>query len=189
MYNFKEIITFIKKNEYESFIILCVIFLISIWIFRLLTGQYKYGTWSPYYYYKKDDSPLFLNSKGDIKFKDSKGERECKRVMESIFRRPFIKVRPNFLHNPVTGNANLELDCYNPDLRLAVEYNGKQHYEYTPYFHKNKEHFLNQKYRDELKRRMCRDNKITLIEVPYTIKQTEIANYLQNKLYLLGILN
>ena len=76
----------------------------------------------------------------------------------------------------------MELDCYNPELKLAVEYSGKQHYEYVPYFHKNKEAFLNQKYRDELKRRMCKDNMITLIEVPYTVKIQDIRGYLTNKL-------
>ena len=37
-------------------------------------------------------------------------------------------------------------------------------------FHKNKEHFLNQKYRDELKNMICKQNRILLIRVPYTIK-------------------
>ena len=53
---------------------------------------------------------------------------------------------------PVTGgNFNLELDCFNKELRIGLEYNGVQHYKYVPYFHKNKEAFLNQKYRDDMK--------------------------------------
>ena len=114
--------------------------------------------------------------------KDSRGEIECRRVLEKIFKRPFNKIRPNFLNNPVTdGNYNLELDCYNDDLKIAVEYSGRQHYEYTPYFHKNKEAFYNQKYRDELKKRMCKDNGIILIEVPYTVKIENIEQFLVNK--------
>ena len=98
-------------------------------------------------------------------------------MLENAFDRSFGKARPNFLNNPVTGgNFNLELDCYNPELKLAVEYNGVQHYKYTPHFHKNNEAFLNQKYRDELKRRMCKDNMITLIEVPYTIMVENIKD-------------
>ena len=114
--------------------------------------------------------------------RESKGEAECRRVLQNIFRKPFPTQRPNFLLNPVTGgNFNLELDCYNSDLHLAVEYNGIQHYKYTPYFHKNKEHFLNQKYRDDMKRRICRENQILLIEVPYTVKLQDIEGYLINK--------
>ena len=71
-------------------------------------------------------------------------------------------------------------------MSLAVEYNGIQHYKYVPYFHKNKEAFLNQKYRDDMKRRMCKDNKITLIEVPNTIDISNIENYLITKLKIEG---
>jgi len=73
---------------------------------------------------------------------DSKGETECRRVLQKIFQRPFLKARPDFLNNPVTGNQfNLELDCYDHSLKLAVEYNGQQHYQYNKFFHRNKEHF------------------------------------------------
>lgn len=117
--------------------------------------------------------------------KESKGETECRRFLETMFQKPFPKVRPDFLKNPVTGN-NLEIDCYNQELKLGVEYNGKQHYEYNSYFHQNYNGSLNQKYRDELKRRMCRDNNITLIEVPYTIKISNISSYLYTRLQELG---
>lgn len=113
---------------------------------------------------------------------DSKGETECRRVMQLIFNQPFPKARPVFLNNPVTGgNFNLELDCYNPNLKIAVEYNGVQHYKYTPYFHKNQEAFNNQKYRDYMKQVMCRDNGVTLIEVPYTVKVDEIEDFLRER--------
>ena len=58
----------------------------------------------------------------------------------------------------------------------------KQHYEYVPYFHKNKEAFYNQKYRDELKKRMCKDNGIVLIEVPYTVKEQDIEDFLTKQI-------
>ena len=122
------------------------------------------------------------DKKGDGKG-DSKGEIECKRVLESIFNKPFNKVRPDFLRNQVTGNTNnLEIDCYNDELKLGLEYNGRQHYEFVPYFHRNKETFYNQKYRDELKRIKCRDNGIMLIEVPYNIKIQDIERFIKVEL-------
>jgi hypothetical protein len=108
----------------------------------------------------------------------SRGETSCKEFIEFYFQKPFAKTRPDFLKNPVTGE-NLELDMYNEDIRLAVEYNGEQHYKYIPFFHQNKEAFKNQLYRDELKRRMCKDAGVTLIEVPYTIPVDEIESYLK----------
>jgi hypothetical protein len=110
---------------------------------------------------------------------DSKGEILCRKAIEKIFDKPFIKVRPDFLKNNVT-KYNLELDIYNSDLKLAVEYNGKQHYEYSPFFHRNNyQAFLNQKYRDEIKRMLCKQNEIKLIEVPYTVPFEDIESYIR----------
>lgn len=115
--------------------------------------------------------------------RQSKGEVECRRVLQSIFGKPFLSQRPDFLRNPVTGgNFNLELDCYNSELGLAIEYNGAQHYKYIPYFHRNKEHFMNQKYRDDMKRRICKQHRIVLIEVPYTVKLKNIREFLTENL-------
>lgn len=112
--------------------------------------------------------------------KDSKGEIECRRVVESIFKKPFIKVRPDFLRN--VNGQNLELDIFNQELRIAVEYNGRQHYEYIPFFHRTRDSFNNQKQRDFIKRLLCEKNNITLIEVPYTVKLENIEDYITSEL-------
>lgn len=116
----------------------------------------------------------------------SKGELKCRETLERLFSRPFDKIRPDSLRNPIDTDANLELDCYNDELKLAVEYNGIQHYKYTPYFHKTKETFHNQKYRDYIKRQLCRENGICLIEVPYTVKNDEIPEFLRRELIKRG---
>ena len=121
--------------------------------------------------------------------RDSKGELTCRRYLEMRFNKPFGKARPDFLRNQVTSGAgsggfNLELDCFNPELGLALEYNGVQHYKYTPYFHRSKEAFHNQKYRDEIKKYKCKENGINLIEVPYDVKNIE--EYVENELMKLG---
>lgn len=163
----------------------CFGILLLVLVQRKLTRQK--GKWGKnlsknnIYMYRDDLSPLQNKS-------ESKGEIECRRFLETIFQVPFPKARPDFLKNPVTGN-NLELDCFNPTLKLGVEYNGQQHYSYTSFFHKNVEASTNQKYRDELKRRMCQENGITLIEVPYTIKLNDIGPFLHLKLKQLGYIN
>ena len=128
--------------------------------------------------YKRPNSPGYK----------SKGELECRRVLEHLYPGyEFSTHRPKFLSNPVTdGRWNMELDCYNPQLQIAVEYNGKQHYTYTPYFHRNQDAFYNQKYRDELKRRLCAEAGVLLIEVPYTVTFNKIPGFITSKLRAAG---
>lgn len=172
-----------KDYYFELLLIISIVFIILYALYNKLFG--KKGTWSPYSYGRDIlySQPKEYSKQVKSPRKDSKGETECRRVLQKIFRRPFNKERPDFLRNPVTGNrVNLELDCYDKDLKIAVEYNGIQHYEYTPYFHKNKEAFYNQKYRDEMKRNMCSKYGIKLIEVPYTVKIHDIEGYLLKRL-------
>ena len=110
----------------------------------------------------------------------SRGEAECKYILENIFDKPFNKERPDFLKNDVTGK-NLELDLYNAELGLCVEVNGRQHYEYTPYFHSSRDSFYNQRYRDEMKKKKCQENGINYIEIPYTVKTGELRDFIKSK--------
>ena len=121
-------------------------------------------------------SPPTKQAKSPIKL--SRGEAHTHDILHRIFRKPFVKVRPDFLKNPVTGN-NLELDHFNEEMRLAVEYNGEQHYNMNGFMHKNnKDRFHNQKYRDYIKKDFCEKNGITLIVVPYSIPLDEIENFI-----------
>lgn len=116
---------------------------------------------------------------------ESKGETLCREAAEKIFKKNFVKVRPDFLKNNVTG-MNLELDIYNEELKLAIEFNGQQHYKYVPFFHKNYEHFLNQKYRDEIKKMLCKQNNIHLIEISYELAPTDIETTIKLEAIKLG---
>lgn len=116
---------------------------------------------------------------------ESKGETLCRHVAEKIFQKPFTKIRPDFLKNNVTKH-NLELDIFNEELKVAIEYNGQQHYKYIPFFHKNYEHFQNQLYRDEIKRMLCKNNGIHLIEVSYEIDPANIEAFLRLEFRKLG---
>ena len=59
-------------------------------------------------------------------------ELYTKYVLEHIFKQDFTKIRPPWLINE-EGNR-LEIDMYNEELNLAVEYNGIQHYKYVDFF-------------------------------------------------------
>ena len=174
----------LKSNAFELLIIVAVVVIIGFVIYRFIKGDSSNGgTWTKKKYYellpltepyKKNQTIDKVKQGGD-----SKGEVECRRVLQTIFAKPFDKARPDFLNNPVTGGSfNLELDCFDPELKIAVEYNGRQHYEYTPFFHKNKDQFTMQKYRDDMKRRLCKDEDILLIEVPYTVPVKGIEEFI-----------
>jgi hypothetical protein len=107
----------------------------------------------------------------------SKGEKICRETMESIYGVQFHTVRPDWFRNPETG-ASIELDCYNDDLKLAVEYNGEQHYKWPNNFSMSKEEFINQMRRDKLKTSLCDKLGIYLIVVPYTVPHEEIPAYI-----------
>ena len=101
--------------------------------------------------------------------------------MEKIYGVPFINVRPKWLHNIETG-VSLELDCYNEDLKLAVEYNGIQHYKWPNFTNQSYQQFINQVRRDDLKKRLCEKYGIYLINVPYVIAHSKIPQFLVSHL-------
>jgi hypothetical protein len=107
----------------------------------------------------------------------SKGEKFCCQALEQIYGKPFFTVRPNFLKNPETSR-NLELDCYNHEVKIAVEYNGIQHYVWPNFTGQTKTEFENQVRRDEFKREMCDRNGVYLITVPYSVPHNQIKNYI-----------
>jgi very-short-patch-repair endonuclease len=102
---------------------------------------------------------------------------ECQKALQDLYPRyQFEKVRPPFLRNPRTGR-NLELDFYCPELRLAVEFQGRQHYVYDKHFHKSQEDFYEQLERDRIKQELCTQHGIRLITVPYTV--SDVKEYLR----------
>jgi hypothetical protein len=109
---------------------------------------------------------------------ESRGEKLCRSVLEKFFEKPFPSVRPDFLVNPKTGK-NLELDCYNAELNLALEYNGSQHYNYPNHFHKTQEEFDKQVNHDNTKREICEKAGIYLISVPYWVPHGKIPRFIE----------
>lgn len=107
----------------------------------------------------------------------SKGEKICRDTLEKIYGVKFENVRPNWLLNDKTGYP-LELDCYNADLKLAIEYQGQQHYKWPNQFHKTYNEFKEQLRRDKLKVDVCQKQGVHLICVPYNINYPLIPQYI-----------
>jgi hypothetical protein len=101
--------------------------------------------------------------------------------MKKIYGVKFKSTWPDWLINPETGKK-MELDCYNEKVKIAVEYNGEQHYIWPNYTNQTKEQFINQIRRDKLKMELCVKNGVYLINVPYTISYNNIENYIRSKI-------
>lgn len=111
----------------------------------------------------------------------SRGERLCCQTMERIYGAPFVSTWPNWLLNPETGRT-LELDCYNDELKIAVEYNGEQHYKWPNFTNQTYQQFINQVRRDTLKLDLCDKNGVYLIVVPYNVSYDNIPSYIMSHL-------
>ena len=66
------------------------------------------------------------------------------------------------------------------DCIYIIEYNGKQHYEFIPFFHNSQEDFQKQIRRDNLLRKICNKHpgKLELIEIPYNYSNSKIIDTL-----------
>ena len=99
-------------------------------------------------------------------------EMICNKLLEIMFDDKFIKVRPDWLKNQKTGR-NLELDCYNGKLNLAVEVNGEFHY--MPIRGSDLKRV---QYNDKLKIKLCKEKGVNLIVIPYTVSLDNLQDYI-----------
>jgi hypothetical protein len=73
-----------------------------------------------------------------------------------------------------------EYDIVVPKEKLIVLYNGRQHYEFVEFFHKNLKAFLRQIVRDKVKRQIADTNGYRLIEFKYT--EPIMRDYISHRL-------
>lgn len=71
---------------------------------------------------------------------------------------------------PLRFRERLFLDFYLPLNKKCIEIHGKQHYEFSRFFHKDRLGFLRHKKRDQEKKEWCETNGIQYIELPYNEK-------------------
>jgi len=104
----------------------------------------------------------------------SKLQRALGKALDQNF--PHFYVREN--HRPEwllsSDNTRLELDFYIEEIKTAFEVQGAQHYQFTPFFHKNREDFEKRKRADQEKRDLCYGKGIRLIEI-FTETDCQVA--------------
>jgi len=190
---FSKIKDYWENNGFETLAIVCLVIILILCVYNVIFKSK--GTYSDIALLKFKNNGGNGSNGGNMRNmeymehtpNDSRLELQTKFHLENIFKMKFYKIRPDFLRNEVTGH-NLEIDLYNDDLKLGIEVQGDQHYKFTPFFHRNKETFMLQRYRDEMKKQKCQKEGITLIEIPYKVGEKGLKKYLVNQLRLTGYL-
>ena len=93
--------------------------------------------------------------------KNGTREKKIREVLDEHF--PFDIILEQF----VVPGTRLTVDFYIPKKKMVVEVQGAQHFEYTSFFHgqKNKMKFVKQQIRDQQKASWCDLNGFRLIEI------------------------
>ena len=92
----------------------------------------------------------------------SKGSDTLLGIVKEIFLNQIIVLEHN-----IAEYGSLFLDIYLPQLLIAFEFDGEQHFTYSKYFHKYRQAFLESKKRDQAKESRCAQLGIKLIRVKF----------------------
>ena len=99
------------------------------------------------------------------------GEEITRRMFEILLNENFVKVKPKWLQG-------LELDGFSEKLKLAWEYDGEQHYKFIKFFHRTQQHYEYRLGKDKLKTKLCEENNVILIRVPYYVGYDDLSDYI-----------
>lgn len=123
-----------------------------------------------------------MSGSGCPKCKYSIGEIK----IENILKGKNVNFIPQYILKKLRYKYPLRFDFgildKNKNLLCLIEFNGKQHYAYAEYFHKNKRNFKISQKRDELKIKHCIENDIKLFTIRYNEnvekRMHEIVNFI-----------
>ena len=74
----------------------------------------------------------------------------------------------------------LYLDFLIPQIKLAIEVHGQQHYEFNKFFHKNKADFALAQSKDDDKIKWCELNKVDLVILKYSDTDEQWRDQIEN---------
>ena len=109
-----------------------------------------------------------LSNKGCPQCANSKGEKAIAKYLKEHN----IKNIPQYKFDDCKFYRELQFDFYIPTLNIAIEYDGKDHYEIfirsnNETYEQAMDRFINRVIRDTIKTQYCKDYNIRLIRIPY----------------------
>ena len=126
-----------------------------------------------------------IRTKNLIKSPRSRSEAAIIKVLETITGRSFPTVFPNWL---VWEGATLELDGYNDDLKVGLEFSGPLHTKWNPQI-ENYPKYFERVVRDVVKKKLCQKHGVSLIVVDMSLPSVHWRNYLLSRLHDVGIVD
>jgi len=118
------------------------------------------------------------------KSKISKGQlHACKVLQQELNTQLKWNDRSNTWNKNPETNRNLELDCWSPSHKVALEFQGGQHTRFPNGFHKNVYEFKKSIQRDLQKKANCEANDVYLIEVHEGTKEAEAERLIKEHLH------
>lgn len=124
-----------------------------------------------------------LRKKDLVKHPRSKAEAACIGILKSLTGLDFPTVYTDWLF--WKGHA-LELDGYNDEAKLALEFSGPQHTKWNPRA-ESYETYYERIVRDLVKVKMCKKNGVNLIVVDMSLPRVHWRDYLASRLYDIGM--
>lgn len=107
------------------------------------------------------------NSVNEDSFTKSELHKKAKKIIKKCFPYSSIYEEVVLLGCNGIGGKPLRADFLIPDMKVIIEVNGRQHYEYSKYFHGSKASFDLYKKNDEIKTEWANVNSISCITLPY----------------------
>lgn len=104
-------------------------------------------------------------------------------ILESITGKKFPTINPKWLR---WRGRTLELDGYNVQLAIALEFSGPLHTKWFPGKESYKKYY-ERVIKDEAKKEICARNGVTLIVIDMSLPSRHWRNYLLSRLYDVGI--
>lgn len=108
---------------------------------------------------------MLVNNTGCPYCNDSKGEQAIEQILTSWG----IKFETQYRFSDCKYRRTLPFDFYLPELHIAIEYDGSQHYQVN-HFGRDTKSFALAKLRDSIKDWYCMTHGIFLIRIPYTVR-------------------
>lgn len=123
--------------------------------------------------------------------KDNRGSVHQKRIYELLLD---IYPQYNIVYEQEIKEIGLRFDIFIPELGIAIEYDGQQHFKYIEHFHSDINGYILANKNDKIKNAFCDENAIKLIrlsgnwldkdkeELLHIIKETPYPEGVYNKM-------
>lgn len=114
----------------------------------------------------------------------SASEAYAIKCLEAITGKKFVTVHLPWLKY---RGRYMELDGYNDELKLGIEFNGPMHYEHNSAI-ESRAQYEERVEKDKLKRELCAANGVKLITLSYKVSPQFTNAYLKSRLYDFGVI-